>query len=333
VGQLEGDGEAVSWAVVWLPEGGETITESYVNLIPTPQGGTHVNGFRSGLLAAIREFCEFRKLIPRGIKLAPDDIWDRCAYVLSAKMTDPQFSGQTKERLSSRQCASFVNGVVKDAFSLWLNQHTEAGERLAEMAIESARNRLKAGKKIVRKKSDRRPGPARQAGRLYQPGPHDDRVVPGGGGLGRRIGQTGQGPPVPGGHAAAGQDPQHLGGRNRPRFWLQGNSRHCRGHRRRSGHRHISAGLRYGKICILADADSDGLHIATLLCALFLQHFTPLVKAGHVFVAMPPLYRIDMAKEVHYALDEAEKTAIIRRMEAQKKGSKSTSSGSRGWAK
>ena len=152
VGKMDGDGEAVSWAVVWQPEGGDNLTESYVNLIPTPQGGTHVNGFRSGLLAAIREFCEFRKLIPRGVKLAPDDIWDRCSYVLSAKMTDPQFSGQTKERLSSRQCASFVNGVVKDAFSLWLNHHTEAGERLAEMAIDNARNRLRAGKKIERKK-------------------------------------------------------------------------------------------------------------------------------------------------------------------------------------
>jgi topoisomerase-4 subunit B len=321
VGQLEGDGEAVSWAVIWLPEGGETITESYVNLIPTAQGGTHVNGFRSGLLAAIREFCEFRKLIPRGIKLTPDDIWNRCAYVLSAKMTDPQFSGQTKERLSSRQCASFVNGVVKDAFSLWLNQHTDVGERLAEMAIESARNRLKAGRKIVRKKVTAGPAlPGKLADCINQDPMMTELFLvegdsAGGSAKQARDRQTQAVMPLRGKilNTWEVEIPQIL------------NSKEVHDIAVAIGVDPGTPsldGLRYGKICILADADSDGLHIATLLCALFLQHFTPLVKAGHVFVAMPPLYRIDMAKQVYYALDEAEKTAIIRRMEAQKKGSK-----------
>jgi len=321
VGQLEGDGEAVSWAVIWLPEGGEAITESYVNLIPTAQGGTHVNGFRSGLLAAIREFCEFHKLIPRGIKLAPDDIWNRCAYVLSAKMTDPQFSGQTKERLSSRQCASFVNGVVKDAFSLWLNQHTDVGERLAEMAIESARNRLKAGRKIVRKKVTAGPAlPGKLADCINQDPMLTELFLvegdsAGGSAKQARDRQTQAVMPLRGKilNTWEVETPQIL------------NSKEVHDIAVAIGVDPGASslnGLRYGKICILADADSDGLHIATLLCALFLRHFTPLVKAGHVFVAMPPLYRIDMAKEVYYALDEAEKNAIIRRMEAQKKGLK-----------
>ncbi len=321
VGEVDGEGESVAWAVAWQPEGGDTLTESYVNLIPTAQGGTHVNGFRSGLLAAIREFCDFRKLIPRGVKLAPDDIWDRCSYVLSAKMIEPQFSGQTKERLSSRQCASFVGGVVKDAFSLWLNHHTEAGERLAEMAIENARNRLKAGKKIERKKVTAGPAlPGKLADCISQ-NPEDSELFlvegdsAGGSAKQARDRQTQAVMPLRGKilntwevdstqilgskevhdiAVAIGVDPgsQNLGG------------------------------LRYWRICILADADSDGLHIATLLGALFLQHFTPLVKAGHVFVAMPPLYRIDMGKAVRYALDEAEKTAIIRRLESKKSTAK-----------
>ncbi|MDL2329569.1 DNA topoisomerase IV subunit B [Desulfosarcina sp. OttesenSCG-928-A07] len=316
VGRMDGDGEAVSWAVVWQPDGGESVTESYVNLIPTPQGGTHVNGFRSGLLVALREFCEFRKLLPRGIKLAPDDIWDRCSYVLSAKMTDPQFSGQTKERLSSRQIAAFITSVVKDAFSLWLNHHPDMGERLAEMAIESARIRLRAGKKIERKKITAGPAlPGKLADCISQDSRETELFLvegdsAGGSAKQARDRQTQAVMPLRGKilntwevepaqllaskevhdiSVAVGVDP---------------------------GATDLSD-LRYGKICILADADSDGLHIATLLCALFLRHFTALVQAGHVFVAMPPLYRIDAGKTVQYALDEAEKNAVIRRMEQQ----------------
>ena len=317
MGQRNGDGEAVAWAVVWQPEAGEMVTESYVNLIPTPQGGTHVNGFRSGLLAAIREFCEFHKLIPRGIKLAPDDVWERCSYVLSVKMTDPQFSGQTKERLGSRQCASFVGGVVKDAFSLWLNHHTEIGERLAELAIDSARIRLRAGKTIARKKVTAGPAlPGKLADCVNQdPALSELFLVEG---------------DSAGGSAKQARDRQTqavmpLRGKILNTWEVESNqilaSKEVHDIAVAMGVDPGSAqlnGLRYGKVCILADADSDGLHIATLLCALFLQHFTPLVKAGHVFVAMPPLYRIDMGKEVHYALDEAEKSAIIRRMETKK---------------
>jgi len=321
VGKLDGDGEAVSWAVAWLPEGGDTIAESYVNLIPTTQGGTHVNGFRSGLLAAIREFCEFRKLIPRGIKLAPDDIWDRCAYVLSAKMIDPQFSGQTKERLSSRQCASFVNGVVKDAFALWLNHHTEAGERLAEMAIENARRRLKAGKKIVRKKVTSGPAlPGKLADCVSQDPMQSELFLvegdsAGGSAKQARDRQTQAVMPLRGKilNTWEVESSQILGSKEVHDIAVAIGVD--------PGSQQLD-GLRYNRICILADADSDGLHIATLLCALFLQHFTPLVKSGHIYVAMPPLYRIDMAKAVHYALDEAEKGAIIRRMQKKKPNGK-----------
>ncbi len=321
VGEFAGAGEAVSWAVIWHPEGGEPITESYVNLIPTPLGGTHVNGFRSGLINAIREFCEFRKLIPRGIKLTADDIWTRCSYVLSVKMTDPQFSGQTKERLSSRQSASFVSSAVKDSFSLWLNRHTNTGEKLAEMAIESARQRQNAGKKVVRKKVTTGPAlPGKLADCVSQDSLETELFLvegdsAGGSAKQARDRQTQAVMPLRGKilntwevestailsskevhdiAVAIGVDP---------------------------GSENLS-GLRYAKICILADADSDGLHIATLICALFLQHFTPLVAAGHVYVAMPPLYRIDVSKKVFYALDEEEKNALIKRIEKKDRKAK-----------
>ncbi|MBT6058275.1 MAG: DNA topoisomerase IV subunit B, partial [Gammaproteobacteria bacterium] len=151
-GSVQGGDEAVDWAIQWLPEGGETTGESYVNLIPTPLGGTHVSGLRTGLLDALREFCEFRNLLPRGLKLTSDDIWDKCSYVISSKLLDPQFSGQTKERLSSRQCAAFVSGIIKDSFSLWLNQHTDEAELIAELCISNAQVRLKASKQVARKK-------------------------------------------------------------------------------------------------------------------------------------------------------------------------------------
>ena len=312
VGEVKGGQEYVSWAVVWLPEGGDTLTESYVNLIPTPQGGTHVNGFRSGLLASVREFCEFRKLIPRGVKLAPEDIWDRWAYILSVRMQEPQFSGQTKERLSSRQCASFVSGAVKDAFGLWLNQHTEAGEQLAELAINNARRRLKTGKKVARKKITS--GPA-------LPGKLADCVVmdPLRSELFLVEGDSA------GGSAKQARDRQFqavmpLRGKILNTWEVDSSmilgSKEIHDISTAIGVDPASEnieGLRYGKICILADADSDGLHIATLICALFLRHFRPLVEAGHIFMAMPPLYRIDVSKKTYYALDEAEKDAILKR--------------------
>ncbi|HCR3182616.1 TPA: DNA topoisomerase IV subunit B [Morganella morganii] len=317
-GKHAGDNEEVDWALLWLPEGGELLTESYVNLIPTPLGGTHANGLRQGLLDGIREFCEFRNILPRGVKLSADDIWERCAYVLSVKMQDPQFAGQTKERLSSRQCAAFVSGVVKDAFSLWLNQNVQAAEQLAEMAIASAQRRLRAAKKVVRKKltsgpalpgkladcssqdlnqtelflveGDSAGGSAKQArDREFQ------AIMP----LRGKILNTWE---VSSDEVLASQEVHDIS-------VAIGIDPDC----------DDLSTLRYGKICILADADSDGLHIATLLCALFVRHFPALVKAGHVYMAMPPLYRIDLGKEVHYALDESEKNAILDKL-SRKRG-------------
>ncbi len=321
VGSFRSDREAVDWAVQWLPEGGELITESYVNLIPTAQGGTHVNGLRSGLLDAMREFCEFRNLLPRGIKLAPDDIWDRCAYVLSSKMQDAQFSGQTKERLTSRETSVFVAGVTKDAFSLWLNQHTEEAEKLAELCISSAQTRLRKSKQVARKKITA--GPALPGKLADCSGSEIER-----GELFLVEGDSA------GGSAKQARDREFqailpLRGKIL-NTWevdvmevLASQEVHD-----------ISVaigvdpgsdsleGLRYHKICILADADSDGAHIATLLCALFVRHFKTLVQAGHVFVAMPPLFRIDLGKEVFYALDESEKQGILDRIAAENKRGK-----------
>ena len=321
MGSFSGETEAVDWAVQWLPEGGDIVAESYVNLIPTAQGGTHVNGLRTGMLDAIREYCEFRNLLPKGLKLTADDIWDRCSYVLSAKLTDPQFSGQTKERLSSRECAPFISGVAKDALGLWLNQHTEEADLIAELAINSAQARSRKAKKVARK-----------------------RIV--------------QGPALPGKLADCSSDDPELG----ELFLVEGDSAGGSAKQARdrsfqailplrgkilnawevdsqeilaSDEIHNIAvamgidpasndlsGLRYHKICILADADSDGLHIATLICALFMRHFRPLVSAGHVYVAMPPLYRIDIGDNVYYALDDAEKTGILDRIKAEKKRGK-----------
>jgi topoisomerase-4 subunit B len=321
VGQFSGNGEAADWAVMWLPEGGEMVTESYVNLIPTAQGGTHVNGLRQGLLDSMKEFCEFRNLLPRGVKITADDIWDRCSYILSTKMHDPQFAGQIKERLSSRQASAFVSGVVKDSFSLWLNQHTDVAELLAEMCINNAQTRLRQSKKVARKKVTQ--GPA-LPGKLTDCSTQD-------------ISQSElflvEGDSA-GGSAKQARDREFqaimpLRGKIL-NSWEVDSSQVLASQEIHD----ISValgidpdsddltGLRYGKICILADADSDGLHIATLLCALFVKHFRTLVNRGHVYVAMPPLFRIDIGKEVFYALDESEKQGILDRIEAEKKRGK-----------
>jgi len=317
VGEFKGSKEAVSWALLWLPEGGELIAESYVNLIPTVQGGTHVNGLRQGLLNAMTEYCEFRNKLPRGVKLTADDIWDRCAYILSLKMQDAQFAGQTKERLSSRQSAVFVSGVLKDAFSLWLNQNVQDADRLAEMAISSAQRRLNAAKKVVRKKLVSGPAlPGKLADCASQNLEKTELFLVEGDSAG--------------GSAKQARDREYqaiLPLRGKILNTWEVASDQVLG----STEIHdiaVALGidpdnedlsqLRYGKVCILADADSDGLHIATLLCALFLRHFPKLVQDGHVYVAMPPLYRIDLGKEVFYALDENEKEAILERLKGKK---------------
>ncbi|MBA6413862.1 DNA topoisomerase IV subunit B [Parahaliea sp. F7430] len=321
VGSFSGKTAGVEWAVQWLPEGGEVVAESYVNLIPTAQGGTHVNGLRTGLLDAMRDFCELRNLLPRGVKLTPDDIWERCCYILSSKLEDPQFSGQTKERLSSREAAAFVSGVSKDAFSLWLNQHTEEAERLAELCISNAQSRLRSAKKVTRKKVTA--GPA-LPGKLADCSGED----PTRGELFLVEGDSA------GGSAKQARDREFqaiLPLRGKILNTWEVDSQEILASQEvhnisvalgiDPGSDDLS-GLRYHKVCILADADSDGLHIATLICALFVRHFRPLVAAGHVYVAMPPLYRIDVGKEVYYALDEAEKQGVLDRIEAEKKKGK-----------
>ncbi|MEO8465454.1 MAG: DNA topoisomerase IV subunit B [Gammaproteobacteria bacterium] len=322
-GKLAGKREAVEWALVWRRDGAEALLESYVNLIPTPQGGTHVNGLRTGLTDALREFCEIRNLMPRGIKLAPEDVWEGVSFVLSVKIEEPQFSGQTKERLSSRECAALVGGLIKDHFALWLNQHPETGDAIAQFAIENAQHRLKAAKTVIRKRVVAGPAlPGKLADcTIQEPSLAELFLVEGdsAGGSAKqaRDRETQAVMPLRGKILNTWEvDPAEL---------LASQEVH-----------NISIalgvdpgstnldGLRYHKVCILADADSDGQHIATLLCALFLKHFGPLVEAGHVFVAMPPLYRIDVGKEVHYALDESERNVIMDRIEAEKKGAKIT---------
>lgn len=318
IGDVVGETEAVSWALTWLPEGGELLAESYVNLIPTSQGGTHVNGLRNGLFKAMVEFCDIHNLLPKGVKLTAEDVWNRCAYVLSLKIQEPQFASQTKERLSSRQASSYVDSVIKDAFSLWLNQNVQIGKTLADMAISSAQSRLRAAKKVVRKKLVSGPAlPGKLADCLSQDLTRTELFLVEGDSAG--------------GSAKQARDKEFqailpLRGKILNTWEVSSDQVLA------SQEVHdiaIAIGidpdsdnleeLRYGKICILADADSDGLHIATLLCALFLRHFPQLVKDGHVYVAMPPLYRIDVGKDqVHYALDEAEKEAILHRLASKK---------------
>ena len=320
-GDFRAQHEAVEWAVCWLPDGGDLVQESYVNLIPTMQGGTHVNGLRTGLTEALREFCEFRNLLPRGVRIAPEDVWERASFVLSVKLEEPQFSGQTKERLSSRECATFVSGVVKDAFSLWLNEHTGEAERLVELVLASAQRRMRAARTVTRKRVTQGPalpgkladcssqdpasselflvegdsagGSAKQArNREFQ------AVMP----LRGKILNTWEVDPA---EVMASQEVHDIA----VALGIEPGSDDL-------------SGLRYAKVCVLADADPDGAHIATLLCALFLKHFPALVKAGHVFIAMPPLYRIDVGKETWYALDEQERRGVMDRIAAEKRKGK-----------
>jgi topoisomerase-4 subunit B len=317
LGEFSSKAEAVDWALCWLPEGGELVQESYVNLIPTSQGGTHTNGLRTGLTEALRDFAEFRNLLPRGLKLAPDDIWDKLCFILSFKMLDPQFSGQTKERLSSRSAAGFVSGVVKDAFSLYLNQNPNVGDLIAEHVINNAQKRAKASKKVVRKKIAT--GPA-LPGKLADCSSQD-------------LNQTEIF--LVEGDSAGGSAKQARSREFQAIMPLRGKILNTwevdSGQVLASNEIHdisVAIGvepasenldeLRYGKVCILADADSDGAHIATLICALFVQHFPTLVAAGHIYIAMPPLYRVDIGKKVEYALDEVERDAILARIEAEK---------------
>ncbi len=314
------DFEAV-WAINWGKESGNTLEESYVNLIPTCLGGTHVNGFRSGLLESVREFCKFRNLLPKGLFLAPEDIWHNVGYVLSVKLSEAQFSSQTKERLSSRHCANLVNPKVRDAFSLWLNQNVSFGEALAELAIEHAKNRVKKAKKVTKKRASN--GTTLPA-KLSDCSSDDQE---------RRELFFVEGDSA-GGSAKQARDRRFqaimpLRGKIMNTWDIASStileSREIRDITQvlgvMPGEKDISK-LRYNKICILADADSDGLHIATLICALFLRHFPQMVRQGHVFIAMPPLYRIDVGKEVFYALDDSERNTIIKRVERRKRHGK-----------
>lgn len=322
LGSFKSDHEAVDWAVVWLPNGGNMINESYVNLIPTIMGGTHVSGFRLGLAEALREFCEFRNLLPRGIKITADDVWEQCAYIISVKLHDPQFAGQTKERLSSRECATFVSGVVKDAFSLWLNQHVTLGETLAQMVIANAQKRLKAAQTVARKKVTAGPAlPGKLIDCTVQDIKHSELFLVEGDSAGGSAKQA---------RNREYQAVMPLRGKILNTWEVDSSeilsSQEIHDISVAIGVDPSSSnldGLRYGKICILADADSDGNHIATLLCALFVKHFRPLVEAGHIYIAMPPLFRIDHGKEIFYALDEAEKQGVLDRIVAESKKEKS----------
>lgn len=316
-GHMTGEHEAADWAVVWLPEGGEGFAESYVNLVPTPAGGAHVNGMRSGLTDALRDFAERRNLLPRGVRITADDVCERVAFVLSVKLADPQFAGQTKEKLSSRSCQAFVSGVIGDAFAQWLNRHPQSGDAITQLAVTSAQQRQQKARKVARKKVASGPAlPGKLADCTSQDAGRTELFLVEGDSAGGSAKQ------------ARNRDFQAvmpLRGKIlntwdvKPEDVLSSQEVHditvALGVE--PGNADLDR-LRYGKICVLADADSDGAHIATLLCALFVRHFRPLVAAGHVYMAMPPLYRIDIGKNVYYAIDDEEKEGVLERIAAEK---------------
>ncbi|MCP3999579.1 MAG: DNA topoisomerase IV subunit B [Gammaproteobacteria bacterium] len=316
-GSLKGNTEEVDWAVVWVNSDAPPVNESYVNLVPTAQGGTHVNGFRAGLTEALREFCDVRNLLPRGVRIAPEDVWDGVAFVLSAKIEDPQFSGQTKERLSSRECAAFISGIIKDSFAQWLNQHADTGDLIAQRVIDIAQRRIKASKQVKRKKIASGPALPGKLADCTSTDPERGELF------------------LVEGDSAGGSAKQARNRDTQAILPLRGkilntwevDSGELLGSQEVNnislaigidpGSKDLSQ-LRYHKVCILADADSDGLHIATLICALFVRHFPALVSAGHVYVAMPPLFRVDVGKQVFYALDDQERQGVEDRIEAEK---------------
>ena len=315
-GKRDIEGGSLDWALAWVLDAAQTVAESYVNLIPTIEGGTHVNGLRTGAADAVREFCEFRNILPRGLKLSAEDVWDRVSFVMSMKMREPQFAGQTKEKLSSRESAGIVQGVIKDAFALWLNQHPDQGEQIAQLAIATAQQRLKDNQTIARKRIVSGPAlPGKLADCVSQDPARGELFLVEG-------------------DSAGGSAKQARDRVTQAIMPLRGkilNTWEAEVHDVLASQEvhDISvaigvdpaasdiSGLRYHKICILADADSDGQHIATLLCALFLRHYRPLVLAGHIYVCMPPLFRIDAGKQVFYALDEREREKVLERIAAE----------------
>jgi topoisomerase-4 subunit B len=315
-GRHASDQDVVEWALAWAPDIAAVVGESYVNLIPTSAGGTHVNGLRSGIVEAVREFCEFRNLLPRGVKLTAEDVWDKACYVLSLKIRDPQFAGQTKEKLSSREAAALVETHARDAMALWLNQHPDAGESIAQYAIANAQERIKIAQRVTRKRAVMGPAlPGKLADCTSQDPARSELFLVEGDSAGGSAKQA---------REKDFQAIMPLRGKILNTWELDagaiGASEEVHNISVAIGVDPGSAdlsGLRYHKICILADADSDGLHIATLLCALFLRHFRPLVTNGHVYVAMPPLFRIDAGKQVRYALDIPERDAELRRLAAE----------------
>jgi topoisomerase-4 subunit B len=312
-----GKNNALDFVLNWSTKPAKNLmNESYVNLIPTAQGGSHLNGFKAGLLESVKEFCEFRNLIPKGLKITADDVVQHSTFVISSKLTNPQFAGQTKERLDSKDHQAFVNSTTKDILSIWFNQHTEEGEKLAELAIASAQARTKEIKVVDRKKTFQ--GPA-LPGKLSDCNSTDlnetELFFVEGDSAGGSAKQS---------RERKFQAIMPLRGKILNTWDLESSeimkSVEIKDIATAIGVNPGSSdidSLRYGKICILADADSDGLHIATLLCALFLRHFKPLIQAGHIFVAMPPLFRIDCAKEIFYALDEDEKDSIVKKLKTK----------------